>query len=574
LNSAISDETTARESAITATNETLTDEASTRAASVGTLSSVIYDETLGEDDWAQFQQTLSSELQLSNMIETNIDFSFAQEKITSEVDEVKAEATRTKVLAAAFNDGLEQSIGLLASTESVTTMVGLSETKLTQDLTSVIADETTARESAISIVTKSVTDETGTRTEDIKTLNSKVEDGDATTLSSAQEYTRTAVGYCLDSDGEITGENNSVICVTDGGSWFDGALAEFVRNLQVTNANGTSASIADIRQVFEDKDGTLVARGGMTNDVNGRITGFLNSNDGEESNFDIIADTFRVGTYADDGETFIPSLSLDQTDPDDPVMRFLGTLELKGGEVFETVEDIRAEVLIAGTLIRSPKIESIGEEYMLISSSEGFGVGSKFMEWYGRNQLINGEVDYANLRKANAITYRTVDGDAYLSGTLISGDLNTSKATSDLSSDANVQISIGSNEGLIAVNYSISLSSEYNNPNGSSELKDGDIPVPKCVVIFQQYVNGNWANKAYRSLTGESGVYYSTYEAEGGGRWLNSGYQSLDRGFTFYDSEYSSDVRDYRLIMTSRTDFRQGTYWTPSQRLSLTSSEG
>ena len=482
-------------------------------------------------------------------------------------------------------------------------------------------------------------------------MESKIEDDDVTTLALAKEFTRTAVGYCLDSSGQITQEDDAVVCIGDGGSWVEGALAEFVRNLQVSKG-GSSASINDIRQVFEDKDGNLVARGGMTNDVNGRVSGFVNNNDGEVGKFDIISDVFRVGTVLSDGSTFIPSLYLDQTDAANPVMVFKGRLELGDGTNVDNIDDIRAndgsngnrgagryeaatsngywsdavanavtpdgfpvvddvvtiykssdpsyqntrryngsswisfqlhvhgdaliegtlkgDVLIAGTRIRSPKIESIGEEYMLISSSEGFGVGSKFMEWYGRNQLINGEVDYTNLRKSNAITYRTVDGDAYLSGTLISGDLNTSKATSDLTDTANVQISVGSNEGLIAVNYSVSINSQL---NSTSSSQPSEPPEPSCTIVFEQYVNGVLSATESQSLVGESSIT-SGYESEGSGFWVNSGSQSLNRGFTFYDSEYSSAVREYRLRITSRSGFRQGSGWTPSQRLSLTSSEG
>jgi len=239
---------------------------------------------------------------------------------------------------------------------------------------------------------------------------------------------------------------------------------------------------------------------------------------------------------------------------------------------------ITTEKIVANVGLRSPKIEYVGSSHMRISAADGFGSSGQFIEWFGERHLVGDPADniinYTNVTKSNAITYLTTDGDAYFGGTIISGALQTSKATSDLADTANVDISIGSNEGLIAVNYSVSLNSRYNNPYGSSELTTQDIPVPECIVVFQQYLGGVWVDKASRSLLGERGVYYSTYEPEGEGRWINSGYQSLNRGFTFYDSDYSSDIRAYRLLMTSRTNFMQGTNWTPSQRLSLTSSEG
>jgi hypothetical protein len=243
-------------------------------------------------------------------------------------------------------------------------------------------------------------------------------------------------------------------------------------------------------------------------------------------------------------------------------------LHLHGDALIEGT--LEGDVLIAGTRIRSPKIEYVGNTHMRISSANGFGSTNQFIEWFGVKILADGLVDYSSITKANAITYLTTDGDAYFGGTIISGALQTSKATSDLTDTANVQISIGSNEGLIAVNYSVSINSQL---NSTSSSKPSEPPEPSCTIVFEQYVNGVLSATESQSLTGESSIT-SEYESEGSGFWVNSGSQSLNRGFTFYDSEYSSDVREYRLRITSRSGFMQGSGWTPSQRLSLTSSEG
>ncbi|ELZ5772568.1 hypothetical protein U0K82_001106 [Vibrio metschnikovii] len=60
---------------------------------------------------------------------------------------------------------------------------------------------------------------------------------------------------------------------------------------------------------FVDKNGQAVAKGGMTTNVNGKITGFVSSNDGKQSSLDIIADHHRIGIMHNGN--FIPLLSLD-----------------------------------------------------------------------------------------------------------------------------------------------------------------------------------------------------------------------------------------------------------------------
>lgn len=67
------------------------------------------------DEWAQFQQALSGELQLSELLENNIDFALAQEKTASDVDEVKAEASSTKLLVASFNEQLSKATSTFSS---------------------------------------------------------------------------------------------------------------------------------------------------------------------------------------------------------------------------------------------------------------------------------------------------------------------------------------------------------------------------------------------------------------------------------------------------------------------------
>lgn len=156
----------------------------------------------------------------------------------------------------------------------------------------------------------------------------------------AQEYTRTAVGYCLNSQGNITSENDAVLCVRGGGTWVAGPLAEYIENLQISNGTET-ASIKQLRQVFETVDGKLVARGGWQIDNNGRAVGVVGYNDGQVGNLDLVGDVIRQGVMV--GSTFIPTSYVDNTDPANPVHVFKGKMVLGDGYSVSRVEDIRAQ---------------------------------------------------------------------------------------------------------------------------------------------------------------------------------------------------------------------------------------
>ncbi|KZN39852.1 phage tail protein [Pseudoalteromonas luteoviolacea] len=169
-------------------------------------------------------------------------------------------------------------------------------------------------------------------------LVANIEQGDTSTLASAITYTRAAVGYCIDAQGNLTSETDATLCVAAGHSWVDGPLAEFIRKLQIENTAGDKASISDIRQAFETEDGRLIARGGFLINNQGRATGIVGLNDGQIGNLDLVGDVIRQGVMV--GESFIPTSYIDNRDPQNPVHVFRGRLEL-GNFVVESEDDIR-----------------------------------------------------------------------------------------------------------------------------------------------------------------------------------------------------------------------------------------
>ncbi|KID56842.1 hypothetical protein JF50_13160 [Pseudoalteromonas luteoviolacea] len=169
-------------------------------------------------------------------------------------------------------------------------------------------------------------------------LVAKIEQDDTATLASAITYTRAAVGYCIDAQGNLTSETDATLCVAAGHSWVDGPLAEFIRKLQIENARGDKASISDIRQAFETQDGRLIARGGFLINNQDRATGVVGLNDGQIGNLDLVGDVIRQGVMV--GETFVPTSYIDNRDPQNPVHVFRGRLEL-GDFVIDSEQDIR-----------------------------------------------------------------------------------------------------------------------------------------------------------------------------------------------------------------------------------------
>lgn len=170
-------------------------------------------------------------------------------------------------------------------------------------------------------------------------LLAKIEGGDEETLARANTYTRAAVGYCVDAEGNVTSHTDAVACVAAGGSWLDGPLAEFIRNLQVDNGSGQTASISQLMQVFEDVDGNLIARGGLIVNNQGRITGLVNTNDGTTTSLDLIAEHFRVGDQDASGN-FVPALYIDSTSKK---MVFKGRLILDDGQMISSRDELKGE---------------------------------------------------------------------------------------------------------------------------------------------------------------------------------------------------------------------------------------
>ncbi|ALU41949.1 hypothetical protein [Pseudoalteromonas rubra] len=303
-------------------------------------------------------------MQGNDLAQQDVKLALAQDKLSAVTDELESTASYTLELGALHHQS-QAYITTLASAfasevrasvtrdERFAAFVGdtqaafsdVTEAFAEVDAANIIRDQAFSAfaantEAAFQTVTETLASQEQALARQRTDLVAKIEQDDTATLASAITYTRVAVGYCIDAAGNITNETDAVQCVTDGHSWVDGPLAEYIRNLAITNADGQAVSIADIRQAFETQDGQLVARGGWVINNQGRIVSIAGYNDGDVGSIDLSADVIRQGVMI--GDTFVPTSYVDNTDPDNPVHVFRGRLEL-GDYTVNSVDDIRAQ---------------------------------------------------------------------------------------------------------------------------------------------------------------------------------------------------------------------------------------
>lgn len=310
----------------------------------------------------------------NELAELDVKAAFANEKLQAQTTEVESLAQQQLELAALFNDSqaiitsLNQAVSnqyqssvirdqryqatfdsVSARFSDVTTAIATideANTVRDEEFESFVADTIAQFDE----VTETFASQEQAYTELQQTLIAKIdEDTEAAkneAVSTSQEYTRTAVGYCVNAEGQITSENDAVQCVADGGSWVNGPLAEFIANMQISDGD-SSASIKQLRQLFTTVDGKLVARGGWTLDNNGRVVGIAGYNDGEVGNLDLVGDVIRQGVMVNG--TFVPTSYIDNSDPAKPVHIFKGRLVLGDGHTVSNLDDIKAQDGIDGS---------------------------------------------------------------------------------------------------------------------------------------------------------------------------------------------------------------------------------
>lgn len=329
---------------------------------------------LGLDEDAGFNDIMGAYkdfLAKQEFQEQKISFAYAEQKISANSTAIASQAQRTLELAAYQNE---------------------QQATLTQVQRAIVTQEQALADS-------------------VEQLTAKIEADDADALASANAYTRAAVGYCVDAEGNVTSHTDAVACVAAGHSWLDGPLAEFIRNLQVDNGSGQTASISQLMQVFEDVDGSLIARGGLIVNNQGRITGLVNTNDGTTTSLDLIAEHFRVGDQDASGN-FVPTLYIDSTSKK---MVLKGRLILDDGQMITSRDELQGK---SGTIWGTLKLRNG------VFPSDALATAD-FTARYGRAPILDDVLTYVSNDELVS-SVKSFDGVSWVSpGFRFNGNLIT-----------------------------------------------------------------------------------------------------------------------------------------------------
>lgn len=201
-----------------------------------------------------------------------------------------------------------------------------------------------------------------------------------------------------------------------------------------------------------------MAKGGLVTDVNGRVSGMLNANNGQESQLDFIADHTRFGVL--ENGAFLPLMYLDNTGQK---MVVYGRMILGDGYQVESVDDIRAQdgedgyTPVKGVDYFDGAKGDKGEKgntgatgghgagmYTLVLRNGAFPANATatadFTAAYGRSPVVDDHLTYRNSAGSASSTKR-FNGTGWVSPTLmVHGDL---LATGTVSGDrfrANTEI--------------------------------------------------------------------------------------------------------------------------------------
>ncbi|WGY45027.1 hypothetical protein [Vibrio sp. ABG19] len=227
------------------------------------------------------------------------------DKVVADNEQAIAESSET--LSSQIDDESQARINAISQVMSDKAQ---SLATLQNTLESQLDDESQARINAISQVMSDTAQSLATLQ---NTLESQLDDESQARINSiSQVMSDTAQSLAtlqntLESqlDDESQARINAISQVVS-----DSAQSLATATQQLTAQIGEQAAkVAYHAEAFVDKDGKATAKGGLTTDVNGRVSGMVNTNDGEQSALDLIADYLRVGVMQ--GDNFVPLLQLD-----------------------------------------------------------------------------------------------------------------------------------------------------------------------------------------------------------------------------------------------------------------------
>jgi len=353
-------------------------------------------------------------------------------------------------------------------------------------LDTALADETSARTTAISTVQSDFTTKIGATTTRITDLATTVSDADhalaqrITDLNASFQTALTAANASMATVQQAVADETGAraTAITNLGSLFDTKLGAAVTT--VTNdyrealsdeAGARATAITDLGASFTNALGNAILA--TTTNFNQAIA---NESGARATQFgSVTARLDKVGG----GTASIEQLFSAQAD-------VLGNLSARAG-LAVTAGGVVSGIFVTASDGSNGKISDITFAAMTINVSTaklifnngsvmkvlgtGFGVGNEFIDWFGPS------MPFAQCSRTNGIVWQTVTGDAYFGGALSAGVLTNGGQSSSVGADVIADTGgFGSNGGKITVvmtwSYSWSLNVTYSGSASSKQSFD------------------------------------------------------------------------------------------------------
>lgn len=323
----------------------------------------------------------------------------------------------------------------------------------------------------------------------------------------------------------------------------DAALASSLSLVNTTVA-GHTATIATQASSING----LEARYGVSLNVNGYITGFVQNNSGTSGSFAIMADVFSV-VDPGGGVPYVPfEISGGVTRIKNALITNLD-LGALGSGFFNGVMNVGTGRIVFDNGI------------VMKVMGVGFGTTNQFIEWFGPKMAIS------LCSEANATQYLKTNGSAYFGGALHAGALTSAASTSTLLGTYTLPLApFGSNGNAITVACSYSLEGLETFAQATHFPAPTYVAAPTVVLeLWRKLGAGAWTKVV--GPTTYTGVGTRTDEGFDG-TWNYTTTTALGASFTYTDPTLSTANREYELRLISRNA-------TPAttQRMSIISSE-
>lgn len=348
----------------------------------------------------------------------------------------------------------------------------------------------------------------------------------------------------------------------------DSALASSISTLSTT-VGGNTAAVSTLQSSVDG----LQARYGVSLDVNGYVTGFVQNNNGTSGDFTIVADRFAIVT---------PGSA--------PTVPF----EVSGGVVRikqAAIGNLDVERLNSGALnaeitqngdwrVGTGRIIWDNGTHMKVAGV-GFGTTGQFIEWFGP------KMDIGLCSEANAISYLKTNGDAYFGGSLSAGILKNGAQSTEIGPSASVTVGpFGTNGNPIQVltGYSVESRDIATYPATSQGVTNWQSavsawgaapqgPLGARTVDATKAISCNAVVRVDRSVSGSTTSGWVTLTVTGGTESLE-GYEPLPGDGTTGELVYTRSVsgtitstdnaggtanRTFIATLTTRTNATLGT---------------